>query len=378
MGATNGEARRTMKPITADPARSYALPGWAYTQPDVFAREKDAIFYRGWHYAGPLAALRTPGDYLTAGVVDQNIFVVRGHDGVLRGFYNVCQHRGHELLKGRGNVKLVITCPYHAWAYDPDGSLRTARGAEKMTGFDRSEFGLKPVRVETFADHFVFFNLDANAAPLAQQAGDLAEELRAEIVGFDRIEPMLERSGSIRCNWKVAVDNYLECYHCGPAHPAFADMLDMKGYRTVTKGIWSSQKGDIRRTENAAYTVRRNAPQQRGLFWWLWPSTTFNVLPGSPGVAIFNFMPAAPDLTLTTGDRFLVPGEQDPDEDAARQAYGRNVLGPEDVALCESVHRGLASRGYGQGRFIADAQGTEMSENAVHHFHRLVARAIEL
>ncbi len=377
MTKTNGETR-PMKPITADPAHSYTLPGWAYTQSDVFARERDAIFYRGWHYAGPVAALAKPGDYLTAGVIDQEIFVVRGHDGNLRGFYNVCQHRGHELVKGRGNVKVVITCPYHAWAYDPDGSLRTARGAERMPGFDRAEFSLKPVRVEVFADHFVFFNLDRDARPLAEQAGDLAAELRAEIVGFDRIEPVFERGGQIHCNWKVAVDNYLECYHCGHAHPAFADLVDMKGYRTATGDIWSSQKGEMGRADNSAYAVRRNAPQQRALFWWLWPTTTFNVLPGSPGVGIFNFMPGAPDLTRTTGDRYMVPGERDADEDAARQAYGRDVLGPEDTALCESVHRGLASRGYGQGRFIADAQGTEMSENAVHHFHRLVAAAIGL
>ena len=378
MARKNGDARRPMKPITKDPARSYTLPGWAYTEPDVYAREKEAIFYRGWHYAGPLAALKKPGDYLTAGVADQEIFVIRGHDGELRGFYNVCQHRGHELLKGRGNVKVVITCPYHAWAYDPNGALRTARGSEKVPGFDRAEFGLKAVRIETFADHFVFFNLDLDARPLGDQAGDLADELRAHIAGFDRLTPVLERGGQIRCNWKVAVDNYLECYHCSPAHPAFADMLDMKGYRTVTKDVWSSQKGVLAKADNKAYAVRRNAPEQRGLFWWLWPTTTFNVLPGSPGMGVFNFMPAAPDRTRTTGDRYTVPGEGDPDEDARRQAYGRDVLGPEDWGICESVQRGLASRGYGQGRFIADAEGTEMSENAVHHFHRLVAEAIQL
>ena len=263
MVTTNGAGGRPMKPIVADPARSYTLPGWAYADPEVFEREKDAIFYRGWHYAGPAVALRNPGDYVTAGILDQGIFAMRGHDGTLRGFYNVCQHRGHELLKGRGNVRLVITCPYHAWAYDPNGSLRTARGSDKMPAFDKGEFSLKPVRVETFADHFVFFNLDPNAEPLARQAGDLADELRADVTGFEHLQPVIERSGSIRCNWKVAVDNYLECYHCSPAHPAFADLVGMPGYRTVTTGVWSSQKGELGRPDNKAYMVRRNAPRQR-------------------------------------------------------------------------------------------------------------------
>jgi len=379
MTTTNGARPRAMKPIDADPAKSYTLPGWAYVDPDIFEREKQAIFYRGWHYAGPLAALAKPGDYVTATIVDQGVFVVRGHDGVLRGFYNVCQHRGHELLKGRGNTRLVITCPYHAWAYDTDGSLRTARGSETMASFDRSEFCLKPVRVEVFADHFVFFNLDNDAKPLVEQASDLADELRRDVTGFDKLTPAFEREGSIRCNWKVAVDNYLECYHCGPAHPAFADLLKMDDYRTRSADIWSSQKGVLARADNAAYPVRRNAPQQKGLFWWLWPTTTFNVLPGSPGIGLFNFMPGPTATeTITTGDRFYLPGETDETEDSARQAYGRDVLGPEDAGLCESVQRGLASRGYSQGRFIADPNESQMTEHAVHHFHALVAKALAL
>jgi choline monooxygenase len=367
---------RPMTPLDADPARSFTLPGWAYTDPAVFEREKEAIFFRSWHYAGALENLARAGDYVTARILDQSVIVIRGKDGELRGFYNVCQHRAHELLQGRGNAK-VITCPYHAWSYRADGRLRTARGTENVDGFDASAFCLKPVKVEEFAGKFVFYNLDLDAAGLNEQAGDLAVELRGEIVAFDRIRYAFEHGGPIRSNWKVAVDNYLECYHCGPAHPAFADLVDMKSYRTRTDRIWSSQKGGLGRPDNKAYPVGPDDPEREALFWWLWPTTTFNVLPGSPGMSVFNFLPDAVDRCITVGERFYLPGRNAP-ADEARVTYVREVLGPEDVSLCESVQRGLASQGYGQGRFIVEENGGEVSEHAVHHFHRLVAAALEL
>ena len=115
--------------------------------------------------------MRQVGDYTTFETAGQNIVVVRGKDGTLRAFYNVCKHRAHELLKGAGRTT-VITCPYHAWSYHIDGSLRTARGSEKVEGFDNSEFCLTPVLVEEFCG-FVFINMDHDAAPLAEQSKGL-------------------------------------------------------------------------------------------------------------------------------------------------------------------------------------------------------------
>ena len=369
--------RQTMMPLHAEPGKSHTLPGWAYTDAQLFERERTAIFERGWHYAGPLSALNKPGDYLTSGLLDQNIIVIRGKDEELRGFYNVCQHRAHELLKGRGCAK-VITCPYHAWSYHADGRLRSARGTETMADFRSDEFHLKPVRIEVFADHFVFFTLEENAQPLSEQAGDLAQELKDEVLQDGMIAVTNYPNWRIACNWKVAVDNYLECYHCAPAHPAFADLVSMDSYKTAASGLWSSQKGVVGNHDNKAYPLRRNAPEQRALFWWLWPTTTFNVLPGSPAVGVFSYMPGGAGVTVTHGDRYAVPGNEFPAEDNARIEYSRNILNPEDVALCESVQRGLASRGYSQGRFVADPAGSVITEQAVHHFHRLVAEAVGL
>ena len=233
------------KPLTEDATRSYTLPAGYYTDPEIFELEKERIFYRTWQYVGPASEVAKAGDYMTTNVVDQGVFVIRGRDGELRAFYNVCQHRAHELLQGKGNVKAVITCPYHAWAYAPDGSLRTARNCEMVAGFDKKDFGLRPVRVEEFCN-LVFVNLDDDAAPLAEQAPNLEASIRAFVPNYDELA--FTGTGTfgdsvMQAGWKVVVDNYVECYHCGPAHPAFADMIDMACYEHTIDGISAFQLG---------------------------------------------------------------------------------------------------------------------------------------
>ena len=360
--------------IHPDPGHSPTLPGWAYTDPGIFERERENIFHRAWHYAGALADLKEPGDFLTASVIDQDVFVIRDKDGELRGFYNVCRHRAHGLLQGKGRAK-VITCPYHAWSYRLDGSLRSARGAEATPGFDMSCFSLKPIRVEVFADHFVFFNLDLEAVPLSEQAADLAQELRSEIPGFNNFTPVGDdwMRSELKANWKVVVDNFLECYHCRPAHPAFADLLEMESYKIAFGKIWSSQKGELRRHDSKAYHVSPDAVIKRARFWWLWPTTTFNSMPGDSTLGVFVMSPTGPETTAQGGRLYGLPGTV---QDPARAAYATNVLAPEDNAICESVQRGLHSKGYDAGRFIHDPAGGETNEAAVHQFHRLVAEAV--
>ncbi len=362
------------KPLAEDPARSYTLPAGYYTDPAVYAHEKEAIFYRTWHYVGHLAHFETPGDYIAVRIADQGIFVMRGKDGELRGFYNVCQHRAHELLQGEGNVKAVITCPYHAWAYDTAGKLRNARHCEAMPDFDKADFTLAQVRVEIFAG-FVFVNLDPEAPALAEQAGDLAADLTRRVPEIAEMKPLqkLDFGGpSMQAGWKVVVDNFLECYHCGPAHPAFADILDLESYQTEAFGLWSRQLGPKAKPENAAYDFAPDAAMPSAAFWYLWPTTAFNVMPGSKEILVLAVRPESAGTTAFTGHVYSLSN----DLDQARYDYLNQVLGPEDAALCESVQRGLFSRGYDQGRFAVDAERPGISEHAVHHFHRLVRQAL--
>ena len=233
------------QPFTADPKQSFTLPARYYTDAGIFEAEKPAIFYRTWHYAGHVSQVAEPGQFFTTRIHEQNVFVARGRDGELRAFFNVCAHRGHELLQGAGK-KNVITCPYHAWAYDFDGRLVNARNSENVAGFDKCDFSLKPVRVEVFCG-LVLINLDPDARPFAEQMAGLEDEIRQYLPRVDELGFAQRDTYQVDANWKVLVDNFLECYHCAPAHKDFVDLVDMESYRTITHKRYSSQCSAARR-----------------------------------------------------------------------------------------------------------------------------------
>ncbi len=362
-------------PLTGNPEDSYTLPSCLYTDPEVYEVEKKRIFYRTWQYVAHSCMFRDPGDYVTLRVADQNMFAIRGDDGEIRAFHNVCRHRAHELLPdGCGNVKRAIVCPYHAWTYERDGRLRGAPRSEMRPGFDPSGIALSPVRIELFLD-CVFVNLDPEALPLAEIAGDMEADVRKTLPFFGRLDTSNTEglgASSIRAGWKVVVDNYVECYHCDHAHPAFSELICLDSYRHDTFGIWSKQVGAEVKVQNSAYPLDPDTDFMQSAFWYLWPNTTINVLPGKEEVNISAIRPAGPELTYFEGHSYSVSGEFD----EARMNYSANVLVPEDIDLCESVQRGLKSLGYTQGPFIAGRERSGRGEHAVHHFHKLVQEAL--
>ncbi|MDE2790945.1 MAG: aromatic ring-hydroxylating dioxygenase subunit alpha [Paracoccaceae bacterium] len=363
------------KPLTDKPQESFTLPSCLYTDPRVYEVEKERIFYRTWQFVAHESVFPKPGDYVTLRICDQNIFVIRGQDGCPRAFYNVCQHRAHELLPdGRGNVSRAIVCPYHAWVFETDGRLRGAPRSDRRPDFRRDDYALKPIRLEMFLG-CAFVNLDSDAKPLSAVAGDLEADIRRRL-------PFLPRLAKVRVNglgetrieagWKVVVDNYVECYHCDHAHPAFADIICMDSYRHDTFGLWSRQLGEDIRLKNSAYRVDADCEFKQSAFWFLWPNTTFNVLPGSGEINISAIRPTG--LETTSFEGYTLSSEEEFDE--ARAEYTANVLVPEDIDLCESVQRGLKSRGYSQGPMIVDPERSGRGEHAIHHFHRLVQQAL--
>ncbi len=362
-------------PIHEEPQHSYTLPSRLYLDESIYEQEKQKIFYCNWHYAGHISQLSKSGDYLTASVADESIFIVRDQDETLRGFYNVCRHRAHQLLEGSGNTRNIV-CPYHAWSYALDGELRHARNSEKVPGFDKSEFCLQPVRVDTLCD-FVFFNLDPDAESLDSHAPGLAQDLRErvpELGNFRAAESISPFGSSIAANWKVVVDNFLECYHCTPAHPDFASLFDMSSYQLDTYSNWSRQLGPKTQPKNTAYPFDSDAAIQSGAFWYLWPTTTIGVFPGTPNLIVLSILPLGHEKTSFSGYQYALDIDQDDD---MRQQYINDVLSPEDVVLCESVQKGLRSQSYDQGRFVVDLDLSGIAEHAVHQFHRLVLSALE-
>jgi choline monooxygenase len=259
--------------------------------------------------------------------------------------------------------------------------VHSARGLETSEGFDAARFHLTPVRVDVLADKLVFFNLDPDAAPLEQFTAGLEQEWRSEIPDFDQLvrverpastDGRLPTSGTIiKANWKIVVDNCLECYHCRPVHPAFRQLLAMDDFRVRSHDYWASLKGHLQ-NPNAVPDTARNKNYR---FWWLWPNTFLEMAPGGAhGFTVGSQMPI--DISRTTqgkNDRFGVPGGPlfEP------RGYGDLNLVAEDRGAMESVQRGVASLGYGAGCFSFNANHGETSEEAVHRFQWLVAKPLD-
>ena len=237
----------------ADPARSMSLRSEAYTEPKRAEADLQAIFARTWQWVCHGEKLAVPGSYVSATIAGMPIVVVRGRDGSLRAFYNVCKHRAHELLSGSGTTGSIV-CPYHTWVYGLDGQLRGARRADRIETFDKSEICLEQVQVEEFGG-FLYVNLDPAARPLGEQAADLAAEIERWAPDVAELTHAKRLTYDVKSNWKNVIDNFLECYHCHVAHPEFVDLVDMGTYEVKTHGIWSSHFAEAGKQANSAYDV---------------------------------------------------------------------------------------------------------------------------
>ena len=352
-------------------ARSASIGADCYIDPGYLDVEREQIFRRSWQYLCHEQTLGEPGSYMAASVADRSIVAIRGEDGVLRAFYNVCKHRGHELLKGEGRTRL-ITCPYHAWAYNLDGRLYQARRSELIENFDPGRVFLTPVRVEVFS-HLVFVNLDPEAAPLVDQTEDLVHEVTRYAPDLDSLVFALRLTYTVHANWKAVVDNFLECYHCPVAHRDFVSLVEMDTYKVTAHGIWSSHMARAGRRENQAYGVGEASVTDHAV-WYLWPNTTLMRYPGRGNFMVWRFIPAGPEETYEEFDFFFESAPPtEPEMEAIR--FIDEVLQPEDIGLVESVQRGMRTPAFERGRYLVDPDGSGLSEHAVHHFHGLVLDA---
>jgi len=361
-------------PVCANPAESFTLPARFYFDPAIYEAEKGAIFYKSWWCAGHKSQLPKPSTFITTQIHEQGVVVTRAADGTLHAFYNVCQHRGHEIARGCGEAKRLV-CPYHAWTYNLDGSLHAARLTKAMPDFDPAAFALKPVRVEEFCG-FIFVNLDRDAVPLKEQSGKLEEEIRKYVPRIDDMVFVHRDNYDIKANWKVVIDNFLECYHCHPAHRDFVELVDMESYRNVINGLYVSQISDAPKTTTAkAYSFEKGEVDFGYAGWFLWPNLTLWVYPGEANISALIMIPGGPERTIEHLDWFL-PTTTVSKQVSDAMEYMDKTLQPEDISLCESVQKGLRSQGYNQGRFVIDPAHPELSEHGVHHFQSMVAKAL--
>ena len=276
--------------------------------------------------------------------------IARGRDGALRGFVNVCRHRGHILCDGDARRE-TIQCRYHAWTYGLDGALRSAPRSDREPGFDKDALGLVPVSVDTWGP-FVFVNPDPEAAPVADSLGELPERLAAD--GIDvatlRFHARAE-SDEYACNWKICVENFLECYHCAVAHPSLTKVLDVSpdAYGLEARGRVASQFGPPKQNGVGG---KNSVP--RGQFHLLFPGTVVNVMPGEPNLSIGPIVPRGPERTYRFLD-YLVGADTD-DEWLADYLALDDQVGAEDRVLVENVQRGVASGGLEAGTLLPESE----------------------
>jgi phenylpropionate dioxygenase-like ring-hydroxylating dioxygenase large terminal subunit len=349
----------------------WTLPASWYCDESVAALERERIFATTWQYVGWTGQVASPGSYFASSTGHIPLAVVRGRDDVLRGFVNVCRHRGHPVVSGEG-CRETLQCPYHAWTYDLDGSLRSVPRSEREGGLDLSELSLLPVSVDTWGP-FVFANPDPEAAPLSETLGDLPELVAGSGVHLDALRFHSHHEWEIKSNWKVAIENYLECYHCPVAHPGFSKVIDVDpdAYQLSAGGALLSQIGSVRPSAltgngKGAYVPRGDVGQAQ--YHLLWPNTTINIDPGPQNVAIERWVPTSLRTTVEVTDYFF--GEGVTEEQAQEIIDFGTQVGNEDLALCESVQSGLESGLVVQGRLLLE------SERLIHDFQTKVVAAL--
>jgi choline monooxygenase len=339
------------------------LPWAWYADPAVLRREGRRIFGRAWQYAGHTGQVAEPG-FFTGSAGQIPVVVTRAGDGALRAFLNVCRHRGHVVAIGAGRRE-TLQCPYHAWTYGLDGNLRAAPRSDREPGFETDELGLVQIQVDTWGP-FVFVNPDPDAAPLADALGDMPARL-AEILDVDALEFRFRAEFELEANWKIACENFLECYHCAVAHPGFTAAVDVspEAYRLEASGLVSSQFGPLRRNGDSFLT---GGEVPRSQFHFLWPNFGINVFPGQPNLSCGSMLPLGPERTARFLDYFFAP---DVDQAWVDELIAfDDQIGREDTVLVEGVQRGVRSGVLAEGRLLSE------SEQLVAHFQRLCAEAL--
>jgi Rieske 2Fe-2S family protein len=187
-----------------------------FVSPEVLAEEAEKIFSKQWLLVGHQSQIPAAGDYFVQETAGESVIIVRDRSGVIRGFYNVCRHRGTRLCEDLAGHSSTIQCPYHAWTYGLDGRLVGSPHMDEVPGFDRSQYSLHPVNLGLW-EGFIFVNLDDDAMPLEKWFAPLAGKFSHW--NLPRLRSVKRVEYDVKANWKLMFENYSECYHCLGVHP---------------------------------------------------------------------------------------------------------------------------------------------------------------
>jgi Rieske 2Fe-2S family protein len=368
-------------PLTPDelasirrPYRSaHLLPGRVFHDPAVLAWEMEHFFAKDWLVVGRAEQAPESGSYFLVDVAGENIVLVRGRDGELRAFYNVCRHRGTAVAEEPCGKVVRFQCPYHAWIYDLDGSLVRARHLEDLEDFDVKDFGLVPVRVAVWQG-WVFLCLSDETPPLEEFLGDWIEH------HAERDMTGLRRAGrleyDVKANWKVIAENYSECYHCPGVHPLLNRLTpyDLGGDWFPTgpwKGGWmpldegyDTMSMDGSRNGRPLLPFTTPEDDRKILYHILWPNLIMSIHPDY--VLTHHAWPIEPGLSKVHCDLYVTEETLAAGFSVSDALEFWNLTNEQDYRVCEMQQVGTASRSFTAGRY-------SNQEASVHAFDLMVA-----
>lgn len=356
------------------------LPNAAFTSDEFFRLECERLFPRQWVFVGHTHDIPNPGDISPVSVGGIPILLVRGRDGEIRAFHNACRHRGMKLYDEPQCGKAVLTCPYHAWAYDLDGRLRTTPHfggfrREAHEGFDPGQFSLKPVRCAHWK-WWICVNLDGEAPPFEDAIGPILQ--RVGDYDFDRLTPAIRMDfGVIKGNWKSIVENYIEPYHVYLVHSQSCGGQPIEAHFVVNDGTLVGSGvnlpeappiGHARKTSEGGYD--RERLEDNALYLVLFP----NLALGFYGDVVLSIL-TRPLAAAETWERFDLYLPHEIAEDPVALEAWRSLnerINSEDIAMVEKLQEGLASPVMKEGAAISAHW-----EHCIQQFEKLVLEAVK-
>ena len=347
-----------------------------YTSESSYQKERNTLFSRTWQYAGHLSQVANPGDYFSFEIAGQGLFCIRDNKNVLHTFYNVCQHRAHQIVEGQGEGKKTLVCPYHAWSYHLNGHFLRGPNTEVVPAEVREKICLTPVRTQEFCG-FIFVNLDDDADPMEDWYPGVEAELRDFVPQIDRLAPVETIRADEKCNWKVSVENYSECYHCRLNHRTFSTgVVKPDTYDIQPQGYCLRHTTECQNLEKMTYPIDLSSNKHAGDYssWYLWPTFSFQVYPGNV-LNTYHWQPTAVDAVTIARGWFTAEGISSAViHDLAVQ--DRETTVEEDIYLVESQQRGFNNRGYQPGPLVVDPKGGVNSEHSIKSLQQWMRDAV--
>ena len=353
------------------------LPRRAYHDAAIHEWERENFFRADWVIVGRANEAPDPGTYFVIELVGESIIVVRGRDEELRAFYNVCRHRGTAVVEEPCGKAVRFQCPYHAWIYDLDGKLVRAKHTEELEEFSLAEYGLAPIRLETWQG-FVFLNLNPHAEPLAGQLGDLVAHVGR--FDFGTLRPARTIEYEVAANWKFIAENYSECYHCPGLHPQLNRLTPYDlGVEYETNGAWQGgwmelSEGVETMALDGGQGSRRGRPAMAGMtaederrvdYLVVWPAAFLSVHPDY--LLVHRLIPDGPARTKVICELLFEPETMARlDFDPSDAIAFWDLTNTQDWHVCELQQRGTRSRSWVAGRY-------SNQEESVHAFDQMVA-----